>query len=141
MGRKNDFTFRMVLTDSHNSTKSGRFLEVVGTYNPKSKAFAIKEERVKHWMSHGAQVTPTLHNLFITHKVIEGKKINVLPKKSAPKAPAPEVVAASAEEAKDVAAAPAAEEAVEVVAEAEAAEEVAAEEEKKESPPVEAAVA
>jgi ribosomal protein S16 len=35
IGRKNDPAFRAVLTDSKNSTKSGKFLEIVGTYNPK----------------------------------------------------------------------------------------------------------
>ena len=48
IGRKNDPAFRVVLTDSKNSTKSGRFLEILGTYNPKAgeknleNAFAIK---------------------------------------------------------------------------------------------------
>ena len=36
IGRKNDPSFRAVLTDSKNSTKSGKFLEIVGTYNPKA---------------------------------------------------------------------------------------------------------
>ena len=85
IGRKNHPAFRAVLTDSKNSTKSGRFLEILGTYNPKS-ADATREtkfdtEKIKHWMSKGAKLSDTMHNFLVHQKVIEGKKINVLPKK------------------------------------------------------------
>ena len=82
IGRKNDAAFRAVLTDSKNSTKSGRFLEILGTYNPKSGAVAFKADRVKHWMKNGAQATDTVHNFLVHHKIIDGKKKNVLSKKS-----------------------------------------------------------
>lgn len=81
IGRKNDPSFRAVLTDSKNSTKSGKFLEVVGTYNPKSGEANFKTDRILHWMSKGAQISDTVHNFLVSQKVIEGKKKNVLPKK------------------------------------------------------------
>lgn len=82
MGRKNIPTFRVVLTDSKNSTKSGRFLEVLGSFDPRDdKSKIIKADRVKYWISKGAQLSGTLHNFLIHTKVIEGKKINVLPLK------------------------------------------------------------
>lgn len=81
IGRKNDPSFRAVLTDSKNSTKSGRFLEIVGTYNPKAGATTFKEERIKYWISKGAKLSDTMHNFLVKEKIIEGKKINVLPKK------------------------------------------------------------
>jgi len=82
VGRKNVPTFRVVLTDSHNSTKSGRFLEVLGSYDPRDdKSKIIDADRVKHWISKGAKLSGTLHNFLVHTKVIEGKKINVLPKK------------------------------------------------------------
>lgn len=80
-GRKNDPSFRAVLTDSKNSTKSGRFLEVVGTYNPKKGETSFEVERIKYWMGKGAQLSDTLHNFLVAKKIIEGKKKNVLPKK------------------------------------------------------------
>jgi small subunit ribosomal protein S16 len=80
-GRKNDPSFRVVLTDSKNSTKSGRFLEILGTYNPKAGEKKLVADRIKHWMSNGAQCSDTMHNFLIHDKIIEGKKINVLPKK------------------------------------------------------------
>ena len=81
IGRKNDPSFRAVLTDSKNSTKSGKFLEIVGTYNPKKGETNFNIERIKHWLSKGAQATDTLHNFLVHSKAIEGKKRNVLPKK------------------------------------------------------------
>ncbi|OGI65946.1 30S ribosomal protein S16 [Candidatus Nomurabacteria bacterium RIFCSPLOWO2_02_FULL_40_10] len=81
IGRKNDPAFRVVLTDSKNSTKSGKFLELLGTYNPKAGEKVLIAERIKYWMSQGAKASDTMHNFLVQDKIIEGKKINVLPKK------------------------------------------------------------
>lgn len=81
IGRKNDPAFRAVLTDSKNSTKSGRFLEILGTYNPKAGETKLNVEKIKYWMSKGAQCSDTMHNFLVHEKAIEGKKKNVLPKK------------------------------------------------------------
>lgn len=81
VGRKNIPTFRVVLTDSKNSTKSGKFLEVLGNYDPINNVKEIKTDRIKYWMSQGAKPSETLHNFLIDKKVIPGKKVNVLPKK------------------------------------------------------------
>jgi len=81
IGRKNDPAFRAVLTDSKNSTKSGRFLEIVGNYNLKAGETNFKTDRIIYWISKGAKLSDTMHNFLVHQKVIEGKKINVLPKK------------------------------------------------------------
>ncbi len=81
IGRKNDPSFRAVLTDSKNSTKSGKFLEIIGTYNPKSGDTSFKVDRIKYWISKGAKLSDTMHNFLVHEKAIEGKKINVLSKK------------------------------------------------------------
>lgn len=85
IGRKNDPAFRVVLTDSKNSTKSGRFLELLGTYNPKiaekKDRTIFANDRIKYWMGKGAQLSDTMHNFLVHQKVIDGKKVNVLPKK------------------------------------------------------------
>ncbi len=82
IGRKNDPVFRVVLTDSKNSTKSGKFLEILGHYNPKMGTYEVKKERAKYWISKGAQVSPTMHNFLIKDGVLEGRAKNVLSKKS-----------------------------------------------------------
>ena len=81
IGRKNDPSFRVVLTDSKNATKSGKFLEIVGSYNPKSGETVFNSERIQHWISKGAQVSETVFNSLVHQKAIPGKKKNVLPKK------------------------------------------------------------
>jgi small subunit ribosomal protein S16 len=82
VGRKNDPSFRIVVTDKRTSVKSDRHVDRLGSYNPKSKNFQIDAEKAKEWLSKGVQPSDTMHNLLISQKVIEGKKINVLPRKS-----------------------------------------------------------
>jgi small subunit ribosomal protein S16 len=84
VGRKHEPSFRLVLTDSKNGPKSGKYQEVLGWYDVRreNKAEQINTERVKYWMSKGAQVSETVHNFLVEKKVIEGKKINKLPRKS-----------------------------------------------------------
>ena len=85
-GRNQEKTFRLVLTESKNSTKSGKFLEVLGHHDFRVKnGTKLNKERILYWMSKGVKATPTVHNLFLSEKIISGKKINVLPKKSVPK--------------------------------------------------------
>lgn len=85
IGRKNDPSFRAVLTDSKNSTKSGKFIEILGTYNPRAKNDGAKRkldaQRIKYWMSQGAKCSETMHNFLVHDGIVSGKKTNVLPNK------------------------------------------------------------
>lgn len=81
IGRKNSPHFRVVLTDKKNSAKSGKFLEVLGSYAARAGNFEVNAERVKYWIGQGAQTSDTMHNFLVEKKIITGKKINVLPKK------------------------------------------------------------
>ena len=74
--------FRLVLTNKQNGPKSGRFKELLGSYNPHSNEVQFDVERIKYWIENGAQVSDTVHNLLISQKVISGDKKNVLPKKT-----------------------------------------------------------
>lgn len=100
VGRKHEPSFRLVLTESKNSTKSGRFKEILGSYDPRKStdpavnggASSLNAERIKYWLSQGASPTDTVHNLLIKHKVINAKKIDVsAPSKSVAESVAPEV--------------------------------------------------
>jgi small subunit ribosomal protein S16 len=86
IGRKNDPAFRVVLTDSKNAAKSGRFKEILGSYNVKKGEVLFKADRITYWISMGAQVSDTVHNFLVHQKIITGKKKNVLSKKSPTKA-------------------------------------------------------
>lgn len=81
-GRKNDPHFRLIVTESTLKPKTSQFAEIIGTYNVKAGIFEAKADRVNHWISVGAQVTPTVRNLLISKGVLIGKKTNVLPRKS-----------------------------------------------------------
>ncbi|MFC1732601.1 30S ribosomal protein S16 [candidate division KSB1 bacterium] len=99
IGRKNDPSYRVVVTEHTRGPKSGDHIEVLGNYNPKVDNVALNGERVKYWISVGAQVSDTVHNILINQGIIEGKKINVLPKKSPIVKEAEETEAAAAPEA------------------------------------------
>lgn len=81
-GRKNNPAFRVVLTDSKNAAKSGRFIEILGNYDLKSNAFTVDADKVKQRLTEGAQASDTVHNFLVSKGIIEGQKKNVLPKKS-----------------------------------------------------------
>ena len=129
IGRTNDPAFRIVVLEKERAAKAGNILELLGTYNPRSKALTLDAEGVKEWISKGAQPTDSIHNLLINQGVIQGKKINVLPKKTVPKKEeeAPAALAAAAPEASAPVAeeVPAAPTEAEVAAEAEPAPEQA----------------
>ncbi|MEK7063806.1 MAG: 30S ribosomal protein S16 [Patescibacteria group bacterium] len=119
VGRTNDPSFRIVVGEKIYSPKSGKHFAYLGSYNPKTKATIIDKEAVKEWIGKGAQLSDTVHNLFLNNKIIEGKKINVLPAfKAAPVEEKP---------AEAVASAPAVEESPAEVAEAPAEEPAKAE--------------
>lgn len=96
VGRKNEPVFRLVLTDSKNSTKSGKYIEVLGSYDPRkeNKIEQFDIAKIKAYISKGAKLSDTVHNFLVSKKAIDGKKKNSLPKKTAIKKDAP------AEEAK-----------------------------------------
>lgn len=84
VGRKHEPVFRLVLTDSKNSTKSGKYLESLGSFDARrGEKSEFKSERIKYWMDKGAQTSITVHNLLINKKVTSGKKLNALPLKKA----------------------------------------------------------
>ncbi len=64
MGKKKQPIYKVVAADSR-SPRDGKFIEAIGTYNPKSEpaAVVIKEERALHWLNVGAQPTTTVRNL------------------------------------------------------------------------------
>ena len=83
-GRKHEPTFRVVLTDSKNGPKSGKYLQNLGWYDTrlKNSVDQLDVEQIKHWISKGAKTSLTLHNFLVNQKVITGKKLNALPRKS-----------------------------------------------------------
>ena len=82
-GRRNNATFRVVVTDSRRGPKSEKHADRIGSYNPASNDVRIDGERAVAWIEKGVQVSDTVHNLLVAKRIIEGKKRNVLPCKAA----------------------------------------------------------
>lgn len=66
--------YRIVVTDSDNK-RDGRFLENVGTYDPKANPVKVtfKPERVQYWLGKGATPTDTVRSLLKKEGIL-GKK-------------------------------------------------------------------
>lgn len=85
IGRINLPSYRVVVTEHTRAPKTGNFVERLGSYNPRTKEKTLNTDRIKYWISVGAQPSDTIHNMLVTEGVITGKKINVLPKKTVAK--------------------------------------------------------
>lgn len=64
VGAKKQPSYRVVVADSH-SPRDGRFIEIIGHYNPRTKptTIAIDVEKAQKWLSHGAQPTESVASL------------------------------------------------------------------------------
>lgn len=63
-GARNRPFYRIVVTDGR-SPRDGRFIEQIGTYDPRTNptAVSIKNDRVEHWVGRGAKPTRTVSEL------------------------------------------------------------------------------
>jgi len=88
-GRKNQATFRLVLQEKSQAPRSAA-KEILGSYNPHAKErkdqVRLQDERIKYWLSVGAQASPTVHNMLIEFGVTTGKKVRVVQPKLKPQA-------------------------------------------------------
>ncbi|MBX6340983.1 MAG: 30S ribosomal protein S16 [Thermomicrobiaceae bacterium] len=71
MGAKKQPSYRIVAADAR-SPRDGRFIEVVGHYNPKTNphTVSVNVERAKYWLEHGAQPTDTVRSLLVQTGVL-----------------------------------------------------------------------
>ena len=72
MGAKKAPFYRVVVADSR-SPRDGRFIEVLGTYNPLTTPAEVKldEEKAMKWLNDGAIPTDTVKNLFSKAGIME----------------------------------------------------------------------
>ncbi|MBA3949321.1 MAG: 30S ribosomal protein S16 [Acidobacteria bacterium] len=64
VGSKKRPFFRIVVTE-HSAPRDGAFLEVLGTYNPRTnpESLTLKRDRIAYWVSKGAQPSDTVRTL------------------------------------------------------------------------------
>lgn len=105
IGKRGQAYFRVVVTE-HTQKPKGKYLELLGSYDPHKNEISADAEKVKYWLSQGAKMSETVNNLLVGKGVIEGEKVQVWkPKKKA--------AAAVSEQAPVAASAPAKPEATE----------------------------
>ncbi|MGD0576921.1 MAG: 30S ribosomal protein S16 [Candidatus Staskawiczbacteria bacterium] len=137
-GKKNQPFFRVVLVDKRRSSTGGRSIEDLGYVDPIKKRKSFNAERIKYWISKGAKASGTIHNLLVTEKIIDAKKI-VKKSKKPKEGTAPAATAAATPEVKaeeKPAELPPAEPEKDLPAPAEAQKELPAEEIKPETPAI-----
>lgn len=63
-GSKRRPFFRVVVTE-HSSPREGRFVEIIGHYNPRTQpeTLVLDRERLAHWLNHGASASDTVRTL------------------------------------------------------------------------------
>ena len=72
-GAKKQPSYRVVVAES-TAPRDGTFLENLGHYNPLTNptTFVVKEERIKEWLSRGAQPTERVARLLTSHGITNG---------------------------------------------------------------------
>lgn len=99
-GTSNRPFYHIVASDSR-SPRDGSYLEKLGTYNPlekdADKKVTLLAERIKHFISVGAQPTDRVAKILSQAGLVAAPKITEQPKKSAPKKRAQERAAEKAE--------------------------------------------
>ena len=70
MGSKKKPFFRVVVADSM-APRDGRFIEVLGHYNPRTQPETVQvdRERLAHWLEKGARPSDTVRTLLARHPV------------------------------------------------------------------------
>lgn len=81
VGKRNKPVYRLVVAEHWRPIK-GRFIEILGHYNPITKENGFKEDRIKYWIGVGAKPSVTVHNLLVKASIIPGPKIPIRRKKA-----------------------------------------------------------
>ncbi|MEK7251581.1 MAG: 30S ribosomal protein S16, partial [Bacteroidota bacterium] len=75
VGKTGAPVYRIVVQPKHRDPWSPA-IEILGHYNPRKepKEIVIKNDRIKYWLSQGAEATDTVWNMLVDEKIVEGKK-------------------------------------------------------------------
>lgn len=82
IGRRNEAHFKIVVIEKTKGPKSQKYVDIIGSYNPKMGTIIMDEAKVKTHLENGVQPSDTVYNMLVSKKLIEGRKRNNLPKKS-----------------------------------------------------------
>jgi small subunit ribosomal protein S16 len=79
IGKRKQPSYRFIISEKTRDTQAGS-LEILGEYNPvlKEKLVNLKEDRIRYWLSKGAQASDTVHNILVKSGIVEAKKRDVV---------------------------------------------------------------
>jgi small subunit ribosomal protein S16 len=97
VGKKKQPTYRVVIADAR-APRDGKYVEIVGTYNPRTEpdTFVIDEDKVRGWLSKGAQPTLRMHKLLARQGLMAAPTFPPPKPKAAAPTAAPQAAAPSA---------------------------------------------
>lgn len=74
MGKTKQPTYRVVAADSR-SPRNGRFIELLGTYEPRKEpsVLQVDEDKISKWMKNGAQPTERMQKLLVAAGLLTGE--------------------------------------------------------------------
>ena len=82
IGRRNEAHFKIVVIEKTKGPKSQKYVDIIGSYNPKLGRVQLDADKVKKHLANGVQPSDTVRNILISEGLLEGRKVNVLPQKS-----------------------------------------------------------
>ena len=84
VGKKKQAHYKIVVME-HTRKTTGKYLELLGWYNPHSKEIQVDQEKLNFYITNGAQMSPTVNNILVGRDIIKGKKVTSWkPKKKPP---------------------------------------------------------
>lgn len=83
IGKKKNPLYRLIISEKARDPY-GKSLEILGSYNPFTKALVVKNERINYWLSKGSGMSNTVNNLLVGQGIIKGDKVKSA-KKGTPK--------------------------------------------------------
>ncbi len=84
VGKKKQAHYRIVVADSQRAVQ-GKFISILGWYNPHTKELEVKKDELKNWLDKGAQPSNTLAKLLKKEGVKLPKWVKIIEKKKASK--------------------------------------------------------
>ncbi len=85
VGKRKQPTYRLVAQQKHNDPW-GKSFEILGNYNPRTKASKFNDAKIKELIKNGAQPSPSAHNILVNAKIITGAKVAATSKTKGKKA-------------------------------------------------------
>lgn len=76
LGRKGHPVYRVVVQDSRQSPTSGKYVALLGSYDPHTKQTSLDAEKAKHFLKHGAQPSERVVKLLLAEKISLPKWVN-----------------------------------------------------------------